>query len=286
MISILNKPVSYYPNHSATAKGTTVNLLTILHSRKHKAIIEKLRNEPDPTRQQEIKDELPCYCVTGVYGRRNNEGLITSSGLACVDLDNAENYVVLDLLNELRKISYIAYAGLSCRGKRLFLIVPFATSEYDKHYERLIQSFIAMGLPIGDNCHRTPSQPRYVSDNDEYTHWFNHGAKLYGKLPATKTIHLPKASSNLVKVSGSPFNWCVEQINKSHSFKVKERHPYILQLVRYCNLKGLSESDTLYGCLGFVQADFTEREITSIVKNIYLKQKDSHDKLSFNKPGI
>jgi hypothetical protein len=110
-----------------------------------------------------LKENLPCFTVTGTFSRRCEEGIIERSGLAPVDLDSAEDYDKIHLLNELKKIPSIAYAGLSCRGNRLWAIVPFLyPDKYKKHYERLIQSFQDMGFPIGDNCHKQISQPRFV----------------------------------------------------------------------------------------------------------------------------
>jgi len=283
-MSVLNKAISYYSSITDTKNGIEVNLLKVLQSNKHKSIIEQLRNEPDAAKQKAIKESLPCFTVSGVFNRRNAEGLILSSGLAAIDLDSAEGFDVIHLLNELKKLPYIAYSGLSCRGKRLFCIIPFASDNYTKHYARLIKSFEDLGLPMGDSCHKQISQPRYVSYNDENTQWFNHNAKPYHLLPQIKSYHRVKknySGAGKGRLPDNPFKWCIEQINKSHSFIEGARHDYIIQLVRYCNIKGLSESETLNGCLGFIQTDFLESEIKNIVKGIYKAHIGSHAKLPF-----
>ncbi|HXH19608.1 MAG TPA: hypothetical protein VNJ07_11050, partial [Chitinophagales bacterium] len=78
-----------------------------------------------------------------------------------------------------------------------------------------------------------------------------------------------------------PFAWCMEQISKSYSFTDGARHGYVLHLARYCNIKGLPEPETLSGCLQFIQDDFTEKEIRDIVRHVYEKQSDSHNKKPF-----
>lgn len=281
-MSILNRNVSYYPSRTDTTKGVEINLLQILQSSKHKAIIERLRNEPDTLKQKAIKETLPCYTVAGIFTRRNAEGLLKPSGLAAIDLDSAENYDAIHLIKEFKKLPYVAYTGLSCRGQRLFCIIPFATDAYVKHYERLISSFEDLGLPMGDYCHKQVSQPRYISYNDENTHWFNHNAKPYHFLPAARTYHyLKNPTHTITDRPDNPFEWCVEQINKSHSFSEGARHDYIIHLVRYCNMKGLSEQETLTGCMTFTQQDFPDTEIKNIVKHIYSNQSDSHNKYPF-----
>lgn len=283
-MSILSKTVSYFPSKNATTQGVDMNLLPILQSTKHQAIIQTLRSS-DSVAQKIIKESLPCYTVAGRFSTRSKAGLIELSGLANADLDSAEDYDVFLLLQELKKIKCIAYAGLSCSGKRLHCILPFLyPDKYEKHYERLIQSFTEMGLPMGDNCHKQVSQPRFVSFNDETTQFFNHNAEPYSLLPPNKTVHIIHRKPIVFSATAIPenaFQWCNEQINKSHTFQEKERHNFILALARYCNMKGVPEQDTLNGCLGYTQSDFTEDEITKIVKHVYTTQTDSFNKLPY-----
>jgi hypothetical protein len=282
-MSVLNKLVSYYPSKNATEKGVSIDLLSILQSEKHKEIINRLR-QSEETIQRRVKTGLPCYTVAGTFNRRCEEGLSEYSGLAAVDLDSAENYDCSQLTRELRKISCIAYVGLSCRGKRLFCIVPFLyPDKYKQQYERLIQSFSDMGLPMGDNCHKSISQPRFISWNNDETHFFNHNAEPYHLLPAERTYHY--SSSDLTKnfrlTQINCFEWCVEQINKTYSFQKGNRHYYLVHLVRYCNIKGLSEDDTFSGCGSFHDDDFPLTEIKNIVHHIFQTQKNSHNKHPF-----
>ncbi len=283
-MSILNKIISYFPSKSATTQGIDVNLLTLLQSDKHKERIVNLRASTAEV-QKQLKDNLPCFTVAGTFSRRCEEGILIRSGLAAVDLDSAEDYDIPHLLNELKKLDCIAYVGLSCRGKRLYCIVPFLyPDKYEKHYQRLIQSFNDLGLPMGDECHKAISQPRFVSWNDNTTQIFNHAAKPYALLPAEKTFHHIKHSYPSGGAAGTPenaFQWCNEQINKSHAFVKDNRHAYVIALARYCNLKGLTEGETLNGCLNYVQPDFPEAEITDIVRHVYTTQADSHNKYPF-----
>lgn len=284
-MSVLDKIVSYFPSKNATSKGVETSLLSILQSDKHKNIIQHLRAS-DPIIQKTLKEKLPCFTVAGTFSHRSKEGIKELSGLAAVDLDSAEDYDVIHLLHELQKLPCIAYAGLSCRGSRLWAIVPFLyPDKYVKHYQRLIQSFADMGLPIGDECHKQISQPRFVSWNDATTQFFNHNAEPYDLIAPEKIVHTFTKNQYSIPASAPPenaFQWCNEQINKSHTFKEKERHNYILKLARYCNMKGLSKNETLNGCLQYIQPDFDEEEISSIVRYIYLTQSESHNTYPFS----
>lgn len=287
-MSVLDKNISYFPSTTQSRKGVSVNLLTLLQSRKHEAIINSLRAESDPEKQGKIKEGLPCYTVAGTFSRRCEEGLLLPSGLAAVDLDSAEDYDVIPLLHELKKIPYIAYAGLSCRGKRIFAIIPFLYPDrYSKHYERLVKSFEDIDLPMGDTCHKAISQPRYISFNTQETCFFNHNAKAYHLLPPEKTHHFASrpgtvSNSNYIDFPDNPFKWCETQFQKSHSFGEGGRHKFIIDLARYCNIKGIPESDTLIGCISGYNTDgFDDQEITKIVKHIYSSQSASHNSTPF-----
>jgi hypothetical protein len=287
-MSILNKSISYFPSKNDTHGGVTVNLLQILNSTKHEVIIRILRAERDETIQKQIKEKLPCFTVAGVFTRRCESGLILPSGLAAVDLDSAEDYDVTLLLNELKKIPYIAYIGLSCRGKRLFAIVPLLyPDKYARHYDRLIKSFEDVGLPMGDTCHKAISQPRFVSYNTSETSYFNHDAKQYNLLHPEKTHHYIEpvklnSNSGFQGVPENPFKWCDTQFQKSNAFIEGQRHSYIVSLARYCNIKGLSETDTLNGCIAAYDTEgFDELEISRIVKHIYLSHSSAHNTLPF-----
>ena len=283
-MSVLNKVVSYFPSMKNTTNGVDASLLVLLQSNKHEVIIQSLRASDEVT-QKIIKESLPCYTVAGRFSMRSKAGLLELSGLANADLDSAEDYDIISLLQELKKIKSIAYAGLSCRGQRLHCIIPFLyPDKYEKHYERLIQSFDDMGLPMGDNCHKQFSQPRFVSFNDDTTQFFNHNAQPYNLLPPEKTVHIIHRKPFQALPSSIPdnaFQWCNDQINKSHAFTLGNRHEYILQLARYCNIKGVAPQESLNGCLSYVQSDFSNKEITKIVKHIYTSHTDSFNKLPY-----
>ncbi len=73
-MSILNKQVSYFPNKNSTTRGVSLNLLTILHSNKHKERIIKLRKSEQEA-QKQLKESLPCYTPAGIFLSRCDEGI-------------------------------------------------------------------------------------------------------------------------------------------------------------------------------------------------------------------
>lgn len=282
-MSILDKPVSYFPSIRDTRAGITVSLLQLLQSKKHRKRILELRDEANPERQKSLKEKLPCYSVSGVFSERSANGLLVPSGLAAVDLDTIEDYDPIHALHELRKVPFIAYAGLSCRGKRLFAIVPFQyPDKYQRHYKRLIQSFEDLGLPMGDSCHKSIAQPRYVSYNTPDTEFFNHNALPYHLLDPERKKPKPENRSDVNNLKPeNAFEWCLTQRSKSDTFNENNRHNFILGLVSYCNKKGLDKEEVLNGCLQFIESGFPLSEIQSIIKYVYTRQSNSFNSLPF-----
>ncbi len=282
----LDTVVSLYPNIYAIDQGAEVSLLKVLTTEKYRGKIHRLRIS-DPHLQTNLKLQLPCFTPTGVFQRRVKDKIIQHSGFAAVDLDSAEDYDTVLLLTELKKVSCIAYAGLSCRGKRLFAIIPFKYPNlYEKQYERLIKSFEDIGLPMGDDCHKSIAQARFVSWNTPESCFINNNAIPYSLL--APEIKIYPASTNKKSADRSAkdfdaFDWCRIQVDKSFEFITGQRHKYTLRLVRYCNLKGVNREIVTEKCSILVQEDFTITEIQSIIKYVYENHKNSFNKYPFKK---
>jgi len=140
---------------------------------------------------------------------------------------------------------------------------------------------------MGDTCHKAISQPRYISHNTAETCFYNHNAKPYYLLPPEKTCHfvsrpITSSNSNSQGIPENPFKWCETHFQKNHSFAEGSRHKYIIDLARYCNIKGIPESDTLSGCItGYNSEGFDDLEISKIVNHIYSSQSASHNTKPF-----
>ena len=242
-MNILEKTVSYYPSVSQTTAGVSVSLHTLLTTNKHKERIIALRNS-DKEVKANLKKELPCYTVGGVFKGRGIEGLVQYSGLAVVDLDKAEEYDTIALLSELKKVDCIAYAGHSCSGNRLFCIIPFKYGPdlYSRQYDALTRSFSDMGLPMGDECHKTISQPRFVSWNSVVTQFFNYQAREYDVLPPEKTMHIPPKKRSIP--NQNPFALSTQILEKQGNyFPDGNKHQYIRNLCRRLNKMGVSKTE-------------------------------------------
>lgn len=147
------------------------NLYKALVTKKFKSEIEALRAEPDPAKQKELKRRLPSFSVSGVFtGGHKRENLVTPSNFICIDIDGKDNQHIRNF-SELKKlvsvIPWVAYCGLSCRGKGFFIVIPYKDStKHEKYFEFLEKLFSLYGLVIDPAC-KDISRLRFVSYDEE-----------------------------------------------------------------------------------------------------------------------
>lgn len=98
--------------------------------------IQKLRNEDDKKKQQEMKMNLPVVIFGGKFSERKTDGLIEASGLTVLDFDcksQAESQKIQALLsNDKYILSYFS----STRGLGWKALVQIPKVENDKEYKK------------------------------------------------------------------------------------------------------------------------------------------------------
>ena len=148
-----------------------VNLFQILTTPKFKSRIETLRAEEDEEKQKELKKRLPSFSVSGVFkGGHGIKNLAAPSGYICIDIDQKDNTNITNF-SEFKDFAeafpWVAYCGLSCRGKGFFLVIPYADStKHEKYFKFLEKLFSLYGVVIDPDC-KDISRLRFVSFDDE-----------------------------------------------------------------------------------------------------------------------
>lgn len=179
MIDILSKKVTLFNNVSCT-KFKDVELRAVLMGETFKSKVDALRNESDPDKQKSMKSKLPCYKIAGTFKGGADADLKQPSGLLGVDIDAKDNPRVTNfdrLKDVIGALPFVAYCGLSCRGKGYFCIVPIKEpSQYKQHYESLKRDFAQFGLVIDASCSNV-GRLRFVSYDPEP--YINPDAEVY-----------------------------------------------------------------------------------------------------------
>jgi len=101
-------------------------------------LVQRIRNlEGHDTTQRDMKKSLPQAAISGVFSSRHDTDLVTHSGLICIDIDSQDNpgKSPEQMKHQAAQLPYVAYAGLSVRGKGVFCIVPIAEPDkHERHY--------------------------------------------------------------------------------------------------------------------------------------------------------
>jgi hypothetical protein len=181
--SVLNTNVSRFDNVQ-DVKPESVNLLAWLQSSEFMPLVQAVREATDKAERTKLKQQLPAITVSGLFERRNLDGLTKHSGLLCLDIDHQDNKSqdIEQLKTTLSKVQNFAYIGLSVSGNGLFCIVPIARPDKHKeHFQALQNDLWTLFNVIVDRSGSDISRLRFAShDSNPY---YNHEATVYTKLP-------------------------------------------------------------------------------------------------------
>lgn len=164
-----------------------VNLLKWLEGNlRLNAQVDQIRSEPDKTRRNELKKQLPAITPSGIFETRRAIGLKKHSGLIALDFDDCDPHAAKD---RLKDIANVFYAGLSASGGGVWALIPLAYPEHHRrHFDALRADFKALGLIIDPACKDVCRLRFYSYDSDPI---FNFDPVPYKKLsepPARKRL--------------------------------------------------------------------------------------------------
>ena len=155
---------------------------------KSKDKIEKLRSEKDVKKAKDIKDSLPVYCFSGVFGSRNDKSLIEYSGLIAIDLDKFPNEETLNYWQDIicEDVStFCCFISPSGNGLKAIIRVP-CDHQYHLEYFESIQAHL--NCPYFDKTSKNLSRACYESydpniyvnlDAEEWSKPFVNAEKSY-----------------------------------------------------------------------------------------------------------
>ena len=182
MKSVLDVMVSCFRSYHTPENPLPVNLLTWLHSAKYQAQTAQIRRLTDKAERDKRKALLPCITPSGLFSHRSEKGLITHSGLICLDIDYKDNQQVgnfTELKTCLSRIENVAYCGLSVSGQGYFLLIPLADPlRHKAHFRALQQDFKRLCIQPDPACKDISRLRGYSYDAEGY---FNHAAIPYYK---------------------------------------------------------------------------------------------------------
>ena len=171
---VLNVSVSCFANYDSPANPVTINLLTWLHSAKHRPKIEALRLVEDKAARDAIKATLPAITPSAVFTYRQEASIVPGSHtrLLQFDIDLKDNTHIrnyADLKAQISKLPCVAYCGLSASGKGYWGLVPIAYPErHGQHFDALKRVFAHYKIKIDTKPRNVASLRGYSYDPAPY----------------------------------------------------------------------------------------------------------------------
>lgn len=274
MKSVLNKAVSLFRSYN-DPHPVDINLLTFITSRKHKDIIDAIRMMDKKEDRDEQKSKLPCITPSGTFTYRHESGLINHSGLIQFDIDYKGNEHIdnfEDIVQEIGKLSWVAYCGFSASGYGVWGLVPIAYPEKHKlHLQALKTIFKTYDLKM-DNAPSNVASLRGYS-YDDMAH-INHNAEIFTYIHKQEEIRITR-SSNYESTIEQKFDRAVKKTQINELFMDGSKHCFLVKLAGYCNSVGINYD----ACVNLVEQNFrgltnSDVNLEKPISNVYKGYKN------------
>lgn len=260
MADYWNTPVSVFGNvKSITAQHTTLGRWIEGCKRPtdrqqgYVDTVMRLRGIEDEAQQKALKLTLPAVTVGAMMHTRDKsapdaERFASITGFTQVDIDLKDNPHLSDaaaLRDAVARIAYVAFAGLSVRGRGVWALVKVADpANMGAHFEQLDRDFQSVGIALDRSKGRNPSDLRiYSFDPDAvikerfaiYTRKFT---PSQNRAPVRPMRRGPMPAASIFK-GAETF-----ATHRAGAFmEGKNRHHYIDNLCYYLNRHGITQSE-------------------------------------------
>lgn len=215
---------------------------------------QELRQTEDETSQKALKLSLPAVTVGAeLFTRDKNvsdaDKVKAVTGFTQVDIDPADNPHIKDaatLRDEVGRIAFVAYSGLSSRGRGVWALVKVSHPErMDAHFQQLVRDFAGRGIKLDTSKGRRVTDLRLYSYDPDAV--IKERFAIYDRLFTPKPQ--PRFNSNqwnTTPTTDSIFKGAQTfATNKAGAFTVTQgnRHHYIDSLCYYLNRHGITQSE-------------------------------------------
>jgi len=201
--------VSFYPD-SVTTAGQQLALPEVLagirDGRWAAEVLAVRALAADTKAYAKAKRALPGFTTSGTFSARADGKLLTHSGLLCLDIDNKEANVGIDLAAVRQAVeadSYTYAVAASTGGVGFFVLVPIPPDDHKGSFRALAAYYLsAYGLTVDSSCSNV-SRLRFVSYDPAL--YLNEGAVTFEETLAeprpaaqpARTAHAPRLAAGL-----------------------------------------------------------------------------------------
>lgn len=225
---------------------------------KSKDKVDQIRRLGSGEERDSVKKSLPSPLFSGVFKSRNDNNIISYTGLICLDFDHCN---IADKIAELKRSKYVVSCWVSPSGNGVKALVQVSDPErHLEHFDALLEDFKDLD-PSGRNlsriCFESYDPKIYVARKwDVYDRFVE---KVYEAMPIKVTTN-NTVYEKLKK-------W---MINKGEGFFEGNRNNFVFKLTCGCLRFGLTKDEVRDSMIGdFCGGSFTVKELDVILNSVY-----------------
>jgi hypothetical protein len=220
-------------------------------ARRARDLVLKIRSEPDTARQKELKKDLPAVavgCVIRKGEKRQHENIESLTGWMQFDIDPDGNPEISDwpeLRDRLAQLVYVAFVGLSVRGRGVWGLVKVKhPDQLADHFQQFTSDvFGAFGIVLDTTKGGNPTDLRFYSYDPDAI--LKMQFKVYDRLPEYRTRKVTRKTSHS---QTDVFTFARKYVEKRWKYKGAPfqgggMHRSIYQLCCVLNRKGVPQHE-------------------------------------------
>lgn len=233
------------------------------------------------TKFDKYKKMFPAVAWSGLFSpTRSKATLISHSGLICLDFDGLTGGDLASARERIQEdpMTFICFTSPSGKGIKVVVRVELqAPTQHNSFFSQLVAYFKdTLNLTVDQSC-RNVDRLCFLP-HDPFIFVNPNSLILKPDKPCNEPP--PRKSSNLSQEGNfadyandaEVFGWCLMVHNRSHTFTKGQRNHYLTSFVNFCNDYGVSKEYCESQCIcRFNEIDFTEKEIMSTIKSVYMK---------------
>lgn len=237
-------------------------------------LIQRIRNEKDKEKRDELKKNLPCYVFSGEFKERNSNGLINHSGLFIADIDDFPSAKEQErLFGELKKNPHVLSVFKSPSGdKGLKALIRIPKCDKSKHVQYFKEFYKQFPFDYFGTAQSNVDRVCFESyDPDIYINW---NAKEFCPELVDQGFEIKEKAPLIPIENDSEIVEMIMKFNWSKDFVQGQRNNYIFDLAgAFCEYGVSLEYAEGYILNNVVIGDFSESEAKTAIKSAYRKRQ-------------
>jgi len=241
-----------------------------------KALLEKIRNESDKEKRNELKKSLPCILFAGTFSARKDDSLIKSSGICSLDFDDfKDDKTFKEWRKKLESDEYVlsVFTSPSGNGLKALVKIPECDKEEYKLYFRGLEKYFESDY-FDKSCKNIS---RACFESYDPTIYINYDSKLFINKAEEEGYQYTEREPQIVLTQSSEIiSRLLKWWNDNFGLIEGERNNNLFVLASAFNDYGIDQLVAESTILSqIVMGSMPESEVTNLIKSAY-RNRASH----------